>query len=151
MNIETDFIDYLIDFNYEVIFLDDSTLKDTPIFNKLKMIWEFDSSVKTRNYAINKGDPGNINHFNINNIFLAFHNKWIPSYQEHLTKLFSNFVSELHKIKSSFSKDSFLQLMKDYKTKLEKSKNRLEVKLVCYNPEKDFDNYIKEYSYHKDV
>jgi len=62
------------------------------------MIWEFDSSVKTRNYAINKGDPGNINHFNINNIFLAFHNKWIPSYQEHLTKLFSNFVSELHKI-----------------------------------------------------
>jgi hypothetical protein len=57
----------------------------------------------------------------------------------------------LDNIKSDHILDEYLQLIKDYKAKLGKSKKRIEFKSICYNPEINSENYLHDHTYHKDV
>jgi len=123
----------------------------TPIYIKSKISWEFDSTVKTSNYAINKGKHGESTHFNIPDVFELFKYRHPLRFLEHLKKQYINLVVELEKFKSANDKNEYLSAIKSYKTKLEKSRRRVETRQICYNPELDSDNFSKDHLYHKDV
>jgi hypothetical protein len=159
MDNKTAFIDYLGDFTFEVFLPVYQEITDTPIYNKSKLTWEINSTLKTPNYTLSKGKNEGIQgghyinpvYFHMYDVFHAGPIKWKQMYKEHLLKLYETFISELNTYKSNHNTNEYYQLIKDYKTRLEKITKHIKKNQVCYNPEMDFDNYSEEYFSHEEV
>jgi len=149
-----DFINYLIDFRFNVVlpvYPWKENLESTPIYNPSKDKWEFDETVKTHDYGITKNYIGSQDEFRIPSVFQTIRSDNRQAYYEYLKNKLTEFDSELQKKKFALSEEEYIKLVENSILILETSKKRIETRKICYNPEKQNDNYSKDHLYHRDV